>query len=62
MRLSRREPDLFDISITLGLPRVAGAPEDVARDIRSRALAKSYGVVYVGAYVRRKPRKLKRAA
>jgi hypothetical protein len=53
--------DRFDVSILIGLPRIAGTPEEVAADVRRRALAKSYNVVYVGAYVRRRPAKRNRA-
>lgn len=53
----RAAHERLDVSIVIGIPRIAGSPEDVATEVRRRALAKSYNHVYVGAYVRRPPRK-----
>lgn len=53
----RAAHERLDISIVIGIPRIAGSPEDVATEVRRRALAKSYDHVYVGAYVRRRPTK-----
>lgn len=61
MKQQEGEPNLFSLSIVLGLPRVAGSPDEVARDVRRRGLAKLNNVVYVGSYLRRRPTRAKRS-